>query len=110
MSSEQSLIDTERIIEEYGKIAFCNILDFYEVVDGNLQVKSIDEIPSEYAGAISGLKQTKDGVELKLYDKYKALEAIAKLLGIADDTEDEYQITVNHNVPRAELKEVQDDS
>lgn len=92
---------TERIIDEYAKAAFCNVCDFYEITDGALTVKPLDRIPKFAAGAISGLKQTKEGIELKFYDKYKALEAIAKIMGIAsDDSDDCAQITVNHNVPR----------
>ena len=93
---------TERIIDEYSKAAFCNVCDFYEISkDGTLQVKPLESIPKSSAGAISGFKQTKEGIEIKFYDKYKALEAIAKIMGIAsDDSGDSAHITVNHSVPR----------
>lgn len=102
MENEQNAVLTGKIIDEYAKAAFCNICDFYEMSDGVLSVKPLNEITTEATGAIACLKQTKEGVEIKLYDKFKALEAIAKILGLTQEVQEDTQITVNHNIPRPE--------
>lgn len=120
MDKEQGALDaeiTEKIVGEYAKAAFCNVCDFYEIKDGVLTVKPLEKIPDSAAGAIAGLKQTKDGVELKFYDKYKALEAIAKIMGIPENgngnaseaEESALRITVNHCVPRPQEQGTEND-
>ena len=62
-------------------LGFSNIFDYVEVSDGELRLK---EMPSEIQGAVSSIKVTKNGTEIKLHDKLKALEFLAKYTGLAD--------------------------
>lgn len=74
-------ISAERVLWEMAALGFSNIFDYVEVVDGELRLK---EMPTEMQGAVSGIKVTKNGVEIKLHDKLKALEFLAKYTGLAD--------------------------
>lgn len=74
-------ISAERVLWEMAALGFSNIFDYVEVVDGELRLR---EMPTEMQGAVSGIKVTKNGVEIKLHDKLKALEFLAKYTGLAD--------------------------
>ena len=50
-------------------------------IDGELRLK---ELPPEKQGAVSSIKITKNGTEVKLHDKLKALEFLAKYTGLTD--------------------------
>ena len=74
-------ISAERVLWEMAALSFSNIFDYVEVIDGKLRLK---EMPSEIQGAVSSIKVTKNGIEIKLHDKLKALEFLAKYMGLAD--------------------------
>lgn len=73
-------ISAERVLWETAALGFSNIFNYVEVADGELRLK---EMPTEMQGAVSGIKVTKNGVEIKLHDKLKALEFLAKYTGLA---------------------------
>lgn len=74
-------ISAEHVLLEMAVLGFSNIFDYIEVVDGEQRLK---KIPPEVQGAVSGVKVTKNGIEIKLHDKLKALEFLAKYTGLAD--------------------------
>lgn len=74
-------ISAERVLWEMAALGFSNIFDYVEVSDGELRLK---EMPSEIQGAVSSIKVTKNGTEIKLHDKLKALEFLAKYTGLTD--------------------------
>ena len=73
---------TEKIISELKKIAFC---DFSEVTNA-IDTEENAELLRQFAGlekyfpAISQVKAVKDGVEIKFYDKLKAIELLGKYI------------------------------
>lgn len=74
-------ISAERVLWEMAALGFSNIFDYVEVIDGELRLK---ELPPEKQGAVSSIKITKNGTEVKLHDKLKALEFLAKYTGLTD--------------------------
>lgn len=50
-----------------------------------VRVANTDELPDEIRHAIQSIKQTQHGVEIKLYDKQKALDSLARIFGMNDD-------------------------
>lgn len=95
-------LDIQRVLSEYMKIAFADISDYLEFGQKEVPVMSMfgplkddsgnpvtqmvnyvsfkDSIEVD-ASLISEVKQGKDGVAIKLYDKMKALEKLEKYLG-----------------------------
>lgn len=91
---EATGISQKRVLEEYAKVAFLDIRKLY-TVDGAL--KSIHDLDDDIAGALAGVEtqdikvsdptseeeiitgQTK---KVKTYDKVKALDSLARHLGI----------------------------
>lgn len=97
--ADRTGLNQDRVIDQLGFIAFSNLFDFMKVVektrveigpDGNpeevttkkLELRSNAEIPPEKMVAISSVKITSNGIELKLCDKIKPLEMIGRHLGM----------------------------
>lgn len=79
---KRTQITQDRVLEELAAISFVNASDFAEVVGGKVIIKDTADIPKAKLPAISSIKQTQNGVEIKLYDKTKSLELIGKHLGM----------------------------
>jgi len=82
--SHRTQIAADRVLREYARIAFADIRDLTEVKDEALQVKALDDLSADDAAAIAEL--TIDGkgkgTKIKLHDKKRALDAIARHLGL----------------------------
>ena len=49
-----------------------------------LSVKALQDMPKEVRVLISGIRQTKDGIEIKWPDKFKVIDILNKMLGFYD--------------------------
>ncbi len=88
----------EEILQELTAIARANAADFAEVEAreatdkaGNphvvleMDLKPTRELPPDKRRALAGIKQGTHGVELKLYDKMRALELLMRFRGMMKD-------------------------
>ena len=79
-------ITIARVLEEMRRLAFAQTTDMVELKGGWVTIKDTDSLTTEQKSAILQIKQKKDGeLEVKFYDKQKALEMLAKYLGIFSD-------------------------
>lgn len=100
-------ITQDKVLKELAKIGFANATDYARVVEKEYleQAKDengniISEIPKTYKiveleitdnldidkqAAIAGIKEGRNGIEVKLNDKVKALELIGRHLGMFTD-------------------------
>lgn len=95
-------ITQDRVLQELAKIGFADITDYLKVDGQDYQAKDIDGNPvtrrAQYVdifetgnidrnklAAISEIKQTKEGIAIKLHDKVAALEKIGRHLGMFKD-------------------------
>lgn len=95
-------IAADEIINELIVIAKANAADFVQVTvregtdsEGNpvevcrVQIKPTDEIDKEKIAALAGIRQRVCGVEVKLFDKLKAIELLMRHMGLLrNKTED----------------------
>lgn len=82
-------ISQERILREYARIAFCDMRRFY---DAEGRLLPIGELDDDAVAALSYVETTEKKErtgevtvytqKVKTYDKYKALEDLAKYLGL----------------------------
>lgn len=116
-------IKQDKVLQELINIAFSNGTDFAQIVtkqyedkkydkDGNvigteiktyksLELTPTNELTPEQKSAITGIKQTANGVEIKTADKVKALELLGKHLGMFKDKvgiEQDKPFEVNINI------------
>lgn len=87
--AERTEVTQDMVVKELAKIAFANIKDFVavEVVENDriVKVKPTSQISADKVGAIAGIKQGANGIEVKLNDKMKALELLGRHLGMFAD-------------------------
>lgn len=90
---ERSLLTADRVLEEHRRLAFSDIGHLF-TTDGKL--KPITSLPAEIRSCISSVKVMKrnliagdgvaeDVIEIKLWDKNKALENLMKHFGLMVD-------------------------
>lgn len=83
MEEQQSSL-REQILGEIRAIGLARATDFMQIRDGTLDIRSTDQLPEGAAAAIASVEKTTTGLKLKFYDKLKALELLAKCLGLFD--------------------------
>lgn len=109
--SERTEITADMVLREYAKIGFSNITDFLKIntaervverksvtdADGNESIVPVydmvqgvelfdtDSVDRNKLDAVAEIKQTRDGIALKLHDKKGALDSIARHLGMFND-------------------------
>ena len=67
------------------KIATANGTDFASVGKGNrVRLTPTEELTPEKRAAVASVKKGRDGMEIKTYDKLRALELLGKHLGMFD--------------------------
>jgi len=75
-------ITQDRVLQELASIAFAKGTDYASIISGIVMMNDTGELTEEQKAAIVSIKQTKEGVEVKLADKMKALELLARHLGL----------------------------
>lgn len=76
-------ITADRVLREYARIAFADIRNF--TGQGTAGLKAVADLSDDDAAAVVELTGTSEGdggVKVKLHDKKKALDAIARHLGL----------------------------
>lgn len=95
---ERTQITQDRVLIELAKVAFADGTDFATVGKRNrVTLTPTEDLPSEKRAAVASVKKgAKGAVEVKTYDKVKALELLGKHLGMwdkasqpPDDSEDD---------------------
>lgn len=115
--SKRTEITADMVLKEYAKIGFSNITDYLKVsvkprpvtietADGTTTIMEdvqgvdlfdTDTVDPEKMRAVAEIKQTRDGIALKLHDKKGALDSIARHLGMFND-----KMTVDANIRKLE--------
>lgn len=79
-------ITQEFVLNELMKIATADGTDFAIVKKGNrVSLIPTEDLSPEKRAAIASIKKGKDGIEVKSYDKLKALELLGRHLGMFKD-------------------------
>ena len=75
----------DMVLQELAAIAFARATDYVSVRDGIVQVKDTDQLSDLQIEAITGIKETQNGIEVKLGSKEKTLELLGRHLGMWND-------------------------
>lgn len=107
--SKRTEITQDMVLEELAAIGFADATDFVQVVikplyssDGEpildstgkqvmipcVEITETANLKDEQKKAIAGIKEGKNGIEVKLNDKTKALELLGRHLGMWNDKQD----------------------
>lgn len=83
-------ITQDFVLTELLKIAKANGTDFAVIGKGNrVSLIPTAELPPEKRAAVAAIKKGKNGVEIKTYDKIRALELLGKHLGLFEKSADD---------------------
>ena len=84
--SERTEISADRVLQEYARLAFSNIADFVDFGPDGVTVRALSEMPRDAARCVAEVSESKTGrggtVRVKLHDKKRALDALARHLGM----------------------------
>ena len=86
-------ITKERILNELSSIVFADIRDYVEFDGEAPKFKSFSQLTDSQAKAIESIKQTANGIELKLHGKNWSMEKVCKMLGFDMPTVSEVKYT-----------------
>lgn len=82
-------VTQDMVVKELAAIAFSKATDYVEIrSDGMCSivvVKPTTDLSEQQIRAIAGIKEGKNGIELKLNDKERALELLGRHLGMWND-------------------------
>ena len=78
-------ITQDMVLQELAAIAFDRATDYVSVMGGMVQVKDTDQLSDSQIAAIAGIKETQNGIEVKLGSKEKTLELLGRHLGMWND-------------------------
>ena len=99
--AEQANIKAQDVINEYAKIAFLKSSDVFsydkqtitldngvEIIRGVALLKPHNELSIAADASIASIKETaQGGLEIKLYDKQKALDSLGRYFGVSTEAE-----------------------
>lgn len=82
-------ITQDHVLQELANVAFSRGSDYARVVYrggiAGVELTPTDTLTDEQKAAIAGIKETQTGIEVKAYDKIRALELLGKHLGLFAD-------------------------
>lgn len=64
----------------------------------HIKLKAIEDIPREMMPVIQSIKETKDGIEIKLHSKMDALEKLCKIMKLVPKDDAEEQETIDREI------------
>lgn len=93
---KRTKINIDRVVLELAKLAFLNVDDYIAdisnvIVDNNglrrarITFHEYSRIPRDVKAAISSVKETRNGIEIRWHDKQTALDKLMRHLGGYDD-------------------------
>ncbi|HKX11256.1 MAG TPA: terminase small subunit [Stellaceae bacterium] len=84
--SKRTRITADRVLREYARIAFADIRSFAKEREGASDLETVAALSDDEAAAVAELSGTSDGkgLRVKLHDKKRALDALARHLGLFD--------------------------
>lgn len=85
---ERTQIRQDDVLRELASIAFVDVTDIVSVKNGSVHIADTDSLPPEKRKIIAGLKEGQYGLEIKFYDRLRALEMLCRHLGMFDQKDD----------------------
>lgn len=82
--SKRTQITADRVLREYARIAFADIRSFAKGRQGASDLEAVAALSDDDAAAVSEFSGAPDGkgLKVKLHDKKRALDALARHLGL----------------------------
>lgn len=82
-------ITGDRVLNELAKIAFTDTTDIIDLAKGVLTIEDFEALSPEQRACIQSAKKTKEGIEIKLYDKIAALTKLGQNQKLFTDVQEQ---------------------
>lgn len=82
---DRTEITQDMVVRELAAIAFSNMTDYAQIKEGSVLLTPTDNLSEYQKKALAGIKQGRNGIEVKSCDKVKALELLGRHLGMFKD-------------------------
>ena len=82
---ERTEITQDMVVRELAAIAFARLTDYVYVEGGKVEIQDTSSLTEYQVKALAGIKQGKNGIEVKLNDTLKAAELLGRHLGMFKD-------------------------
>lgn len=92
---QRSNITKDNAIEELSNIVRSRITDVLDVKGDTIIVKRLSDLPDNIISCIASVKNVRDGIEIKLYDRITAIDRLSKMLGWESKKEIDVQGTIS---------------
>jgi len=106
---QQRRVTADRVVEEYARIAFADLRDFFDWGPKGVTLRAKEELTEWQASAIADIEPSGPngkGPRLRLHDKKAALDALARHLGLFRPRDQPgEEPTLEGRDPRAVLRE-----
>jgi phage terminase small subunit len=91
---ERAVVSVDRLAKEYARIGYGDITDVLSFNGKRVKLKDSAQLGPDITAAISEVRQTKDGIVIKMHNKVAALDALARHKGMFKENID-LKITVS---------------
>lgn len=85
-------ITKDEAVKELASMVRSKVVDAVSIKEGKIIIQDIDELSDDMKSAISSIKQTKAGIEVRFYDKVQAIDRLSKMLGWDAPTKSEVEM------------------
>lgn len=85
-------ITREMVVSEIARIAFGDIRGVLDWSEGGITLLPSSRISDDVAASISEVKTMSSGISVKQYDKLRALDLMAKVLGFYEDNKEKDEL------------------
>lgn len=100
-------VTVERVLTELARIAFADITAAIQIRNGRVRVVDTDSLTSDQRSAIAEIAETEGGIRVRTHSKDRALEQLAKHLGMfIDRTEHSGGLKLEHALSDADLERI----
>lgn len=82
---KRTQVTQDKVVKELAAIAFSNATDFAEIKKGCVYIKDTSELDESAKKSIIGIKEGKEGIEVKMANKVDALTTLGRHLGMFKD-------------------------
>lgn len=90
--SERTEITQDMVLRELAAIGFARATDYVKIQNGCVRLTETDDLSQDQKCAVASIREGKHGIEVKTYDKLRALELLGQHLGMfeakSDDADD----------------------
>lgn len=94
--SARTEITQDMVLRELAAIGFSRATDYVQVQGGRVRISDTGGLTDVQKGVIASIKEGKNGIEIRLYDKVGALHLLGQHLGIFDSRAGQNQTTENN--------------